>query len=212
MLGRICASGLLSVLVASGPGLASGVYEGWDAGTTGGWEPNTSKTAIEVHAEGGMNNSGYLRSYEVDDGFNIVGALQRNEPYVGDFAAHGYTYVEVALQFIEGSFINALFRVRYSSGAYNGWHRRLTQDFTPGVWHRTRILFDPTWSDAQAVEAGWVQESNSPSFQQTMTNVYTTEIRLHGAGDLVVGLDDFRLGGRVMTPVAPMSWGQVKSF
>jgi len=208
---RVGSLAVLVLLAAAGPVLADEVYEGWNAGVTGGWEPNTNRTAVEVYAEGGVSNSGYLRSYEISGGFDIVGALQRNEPYVGNFATHGYARMEVALQFFEGAFTDARFRVRYLSGSYNGWYCPLTTDFTPGVWHLISIAFDPTWSDPEAIAAGWVQESSSPSFQETMANVYTTEIRVLGTGELVVGLDDFLLGEPI-TPVESTSWGQVKSL
>jgi hypothetical protein len=202
---------VLVLLAAACPVLADEVYEGWNAGDTGGWQPNTNRTALEVYAEGGVDNSGYLRSYETGAGFDTVGALQSNEPYVGNFLTHGYARMQVALQFFEGSFTDARFRLRYMSGGYNGWYYPLTTDFTPGVWHLLSIAFDPTWSDTEAIAAGWVQESNTPSFQETLANVYTTEIRVLGTGELVVGMDDFLLG-EMVTPVESTTWGQVKSL
>ncbi|MDD5719164.1 MAG: hypothetical protein PHQ53_05710 [Candidatus Krumholzibacteria bacterium] len=208
---QLCASFVVVLLAAVGPVLADEVYEGWNDGVTGGWEPNTNRTALEVYTDGGVGNSGYLRSYEISGGWDAVGALQPNEPYVGDFVTHGYARMEVALQFFEGSFTEARFRVRYMSGSYNAWYYPLTTDFTPGIWHLTSVDFDPTWSDSEAIAAGWVQESNTPSFQQTMANVYTTEIRVMGTGELAVGLDDFSLGEPVTT-IESTTWGQVKSL
>jgi hypothetical protein len=180
-------------LAAAGPAGADQVFEGWDEGHAGGWQPNTSRTAIEVYSEGGVGNTGYLRSYEVQGGFNIVGAVQRNAPYVGDYGAYGYGRMEVAIQFFAGSFEAAVFRVRYLDGSHNGWYRPLTDNFAPGEWHMTGIDFDPSWSDAEATAAGWVQESNSASFQETMANVYTCEVRAWGTGEMDIGLDVFWL-------------------
>lgn len=110
-----------------------------------------------------------------------------------------------------GSFEAAVFRVRYMSGSYNGWYYPLTNDFTPNTWQQVSVQFDPTWTDPEAIAAGWIQETNTPSFQETMTNVYTTEIRVLGTGELDVGLDDFLLGEQVV-PVESTTWGQVKSL
>jgi hypothetical protein len=209
---RHCVSllAIILLLAPAGPAVAE-VFEGWDAGDIGGWEPNTTRTAIEVIDVGGVGDSGWLHTYEINGGFNVVGAVQRNAPYVGDYGALGYGRVEVALQFFGGTFEMAVFRVRYLDGSHNGWYRPLTDDFTPGTWHMTSIDFNPDWADAEAIAAGWVQESSSPSFQETMAVVYTVEVRITGTGELEAGLDEFWLRGSIV-PARTSTLSQVKSL
>ena len=87
----------------------------------------------------------------------------------------------------------------------------MTTDFTPGAWQSVAIEFDPQWSDGEAIAAGWVQESTSGTFQETMANVYTAGIRFLGDGDLEAGIDNFQLDDDLVG-VEAASWGQVKGL
>jgi hypothetical protein len=204
---------LLSLIIVMAPAVASSdsVVEDWNDGDAGGWQPATIRTAIEVVASGGVDDSGYLRSWEIDGGFNIVGALQNFPPYVGDYGAYGYRHVRVALRFISDNFTAVDFRARYLDSGHNGWYVPLTDDFSTGVWHICAVEFDPTWSDGEAIAAGWVQEVNTGSFQETMANVYSAAIRAYGNGELELGMDDFSLSD-VPVPTATGTWSQVKSL
>jgi len=181
------------LLALAAPAGADQVYEGWNEGDTAGWEVNTSRTALEVVETGGVDDSGYLYSYEVPPGFDIVGAKQGEAPYAGDYGAHGYRRMEVAAQFFGGTFTSVVFRLRYLDGGHNGWYCSIMEDFTPGAWRFGGCEFDPEWTDAEAMAAGWHQEPYTPSFQETLANVYTAELRVMGAGDLEIGFDEFRL-------------------
>jgi hypothetical protein len=208
---------LLSLIIVLTPAIvaADSVFEDWNDGDDGGWLPATTRTAIEVTADGGVDDTGFLRSWEIDGGFDIVGAVQLSEPYVGDYGARGYRYVSVALKFISDNITVVRFRVRYLDGSHNGWYVSLTDDFTPGVWQICGVEFDPLWSDAEAIAAGWVQEVNSASFQETMANVYSAGVRAFGAGELELGIDNFSLDDTVSDvpqPAAESRWSHVKAL
>ena len=64
-----------------------------------------------------------------------------------------------------------------------------TGDWTLGKWYSFNIPFDPTWTDEQAVENGWVADGGDKTqpFAKTMTDVYSAEIRTYGTMDRVLG-------------------------
>ena len=166
-------------------------FQGWDTpGNLGGWIPNTTETSITVVDTGG-NPNGYLHTFgDITPSF-AVGAVGDFPPLTGNYAAAGLNQVSFDLLFLSGSFSEAAFRVRFMDASHNGWRFPLTTDFAPGVWHSFVINFDPTWSDTQALAAGWIQEPFSPSFSETMANVFAPEVRLSGLGHLDAGIDNF---------------------
>jgi len=201
----------MTLLVFSmSPAIADNVYEDWKDGDTGGWQPNTSMTEVEVVDSGGVDG-GYLSSFEIGSGFNIVGALNADPAYTGNYASHGYVQISVALKFSSGVPNVAWFRVRYQNPSYNGWYVPLTDDFTNDIWHECVLYFNPTWTDEEAITMGWVQEPSSPSFQETMSDVYTAEVRIQGAGYLVIGMDNFALEDQTVN-VEAATWGETKSL
>jgi hypothetical protein len=76
----------------------------------------------------------------------------------------------------------------------------LTDEFLLGDWQRFSVSFNPSWTDAEARAAGWLQDSDispsaieSPSFKETMQSVYSFEVRISGTGFLEAGIDNFAL-------------------
>lgn len=183
---------MLLVLTAL-PVRAAVVTENWDLGA-GSWEPNTTRTILEWRPDGGVGDSGYLFTAQTETGFLVAGARSSSRIYVGDYAAKDYNLVGCDLQFFAGRIDSVFFRARYLDSSYGGWHVPLTDDFTPGTWQTCEVTFDPLWTDDEARAAGWVQEAAAPSFQETMANVFTAEIRILGGLDLEVGIDNLRLG------------------
>jgi hypothetical protein len=169
---------------------ASTIFENFDSALNG-WEANTIQTSIELMPTGG-NPNGYLYSSS-DGSWGIVGAVNKTEHYTGDYAS--IKKVSVDLMFIYDAFTEAWFRFRYHSANYNGWKYPLTTSFTFGNWQTYSVVFDPTWSDSQAIAAGWVQEASSASFSETMADVYSAEVRVLGNGALAIGIDNFLLFG-----------------
>jgi len=67
-------------------------------------------------------------------------------------------------------------------------------EWVPGVWNSFVIAFDPTWTDDEAIAAGWVPDyAYTVSFAETMSDVYHAEVRIDGSPDRVVGIDNICL-------------------
>lgn len=201
----------VAFLLMTVPAAAEFVNEEWDDGDLGNWQAITGDQFIEVLDEGGMGDSGYLHTYQTSPTFGISGAVQRFAPYIGDYGARGYIVVRCDLLFVSGVFESVDFRVRYQSSNFNGWYLPLTTDFSTGAWRHFAFEFDPDWSDGEAMAAGWVQEATTPTFQETMADVYTAEIRIQGDNLLEVGIDNFQLDDDLIGTEAA-SWGQVKAL
>ncbi len=204
----IFVSTMLAMLLGFLPANADTAFEDWNNGVLNGWSGNSSNTSVAWESSGGVDDSGYLSSQSE---FGIIGAVHNSEPYIGDYGDSGYDGVRCSLKFFSTGITEALFRVRYLSTFYNGWYIRVTEDFTMGVWQTVTIKFDPTWSDEDALAAGWVQEAASATFAETMANVYTCEIRVLGVGSLSMGMDNFMLSNDFL-PTSTPSWDMVKSL
>lgn len=177
---------------------ASPVYtEGWDAGSLDGWSVNTETTSLNALTTGG-HPGGYLRSWGANrhDTYDI-GARFYGSSVTGNYAARNINQAGVDLLFDSGSFDAAW--LLFSDGG-NGWIYPLTAVFPIGTWQTYDVVFDPTWTDTQARAAGWVtfhdldpSATPSDSFLTVMESVYFVEVRVSGNGDLVAGLDNYRL-------------------
>ncbi len=191
--GTTIATTALLLTLAAAPALATSVFEDWNGTDFGFWQGNTSQTYLELRADGGVDDSGYLYSFQSQSSFGVAGAVNLAEPYTGDYAARGYARVQCDLRFFVGNVNRVVFRARYQDSGHGGWYIPLTEDFSPGQWQACAVVFDASWSDEEALAAGWVQESSTPSFQETMSNVYSAEVRLVGSQDADLGLDNFLL-------------------
>ena len=170
----------------------SGYSEGWDvSGDLAGWGPNTTDTNVEVVDSGG-NPDGYLHSYgSVADTFD-VGTNYTGSELTGDYSGRVWQ-VSFDVNYLSGRFDDAWLRYRYQDATYKGWVYDLTDVFSQEEWQSYSVTFDSSWSDTEAVAMGWQQQTESSSFAALMSDVYTTEIRVSGEGELSVGIDNFRL-------------------
>jgi hypothetical protein len=183
------------VLAAGLPAFAatSGYFEGWDVdGDTAGWQPNTLGTTV-IQLNPGGNPGGFLLSSRVE-GFDI-GALNGSPALAGDFSGMPWI-VSFDLNYIGGQFTTASLRFRYHDDTFNGWQRTVAGVF-PAGWNSYSVAFDPSWTDVQAMAAGWTTDLpgglDSVSWSQTMADVYYTEVRIAGIGNLRAGIDNFSL-------------------
>jgi len=215
ILGTFCAASL-SIFASSVFAVpVSGYSEGWDVpGDLAGWSSNTSITTVVQSSTGG-NPDGYLATRGTGAGSFDVGALTDLSAVTGDFSGSLWT-VSVDLAFFSeaftgaGSFDNAWLRFRYQDSTQNGWDYSLTNAFSAD-WTTFTVTFDPTWTDAEAMLNGWLPDNMSidgganpsQSWATTMSNVYTTEVRLSGEGDLLAGIDNFKLNA---VPVPAAAW------
>ena len=177
----------------------AGYSEGWDtAGDLAGWGPNTTVTTV-VHAASGGNPGGHLQSRGIGAGTFDIGALSQLPDITGSFGSTVWT-ASVDLSFINGNFDDAWLRFRYLDSTENGWNFSLTNVF-PADWTTFSVTFDPTWTDVQAMANGWLPDNiaidpganPSQTWALTMSDVYTTEVRLSGEDSLLAGIDNFRL-------------------
>ncbi len=184
------------VFTTAAPAFADAVpyFAGWDvSGDTAGWLRNTSASNLAVVDTGG-NPGGYLRTFGDSSGTLDIGAVANKflvPDVTGDYSGTRWV-VSFDLLFISGNFDNAWLRFRFSVFT-NGWRLPLTNSFPIGQWHHFTVAFDPAWSDSEAVAAGWVRESNSVSWSQTMSDVFTTEIRISAEASAEAGIDNSSL-------------------
>ena len=186
--------------LAGRPALATQIYsEGWNTpGDTAGWTPNVVGASVGVPASGG-NPGGFLDLIQGDI-FPIIGAVGNFPPLIGNYANAGINHVAFDINLFSGLFTTTAFRVRFQDGSFNGWFFPVHYDGATGGWQHFSIAFDPTWTDAQAMAAGWVSDpSPVVDFATTLSDVFQPEIRLIGNGtNLHAGLDNFSVDTRAV--------------
>ena len=177
---------------------AASYTETWDSGSLAGWTVNTIKSNVAVVNSGG-NPGGYLYSWGTGlvIGTLDIGAQTTSNVFTGDYSAKGIIGVSVDTIFISGSFDGAWVRFRYMDASQNGWVYPLTSTYQNN-WQTFSFSLNPGWTDTQARAAGWLSDTDvfgvpSPSFQTTMSDVYSAEVRISGIGNLEVGIDNFSL-------------------
>ncbi len=173
---------------------ATSYKDSWDVpGDLAEWRANTIGTSVQVMDTGG-NPGGYLLT-ESDPDIYYAGALTEKEEFTGDYNSVNQLSVDLnllnGLENLDGIYI----RFRYQSFSYNGWRYLLADPPAVNVWTTYTVTFDPNWTDSEATSAGWLQEETSPSFSETMADVYTAEVRLEGHGPMSAGIDNFSVGG-----------------
>jgi len=207
----ICVIALTLIATSQAP---ASYTETWDSGSLEGWTVNTIISNVAVVNSGG-NPGGYLKSWGtglVADSFDI-GAATSKTVFTGDFSAKGVTGVSVDLNFVSGNFDGAWVRFRYQDAGHNGWlypvtSTFLSRDLSVPDWQTFSFSLNPSWTDDEARAAGWLSDTDvfgvpSPSFQTTMSNVYTAEVRISGIGDVEVGIDNFSV---ITAPVSLSGW------
>ena len=180
---------------SSGLAVYSHVEE-WNSGSLAGWTGNTVDSTV-VHVATGGNPNGHIQTRGPSPGSFDIGALTAIADFTGDYAAAGITGASVDLNFMTGQFDGTWLRFRYLDATQNGWLYPLTAVF-PDVWQTYSVNFNPTWTDLEARNAGWITDDDifpgadpSVSFASTMANVYTAEVRISGDVNLIAGIDNF---------------------
>ena len=198
----------ISFLLAGNAHAASVVLDSFDA-NLGSWIANTTQTNVSHQVAGG-NPGGFLQTDNTGNNtfFYAVGAVNTSTNYSGVFAP-GLWNIAVDLNFMQGNFGDALLRFRFHDSSANGWHTSLTNAFT-NTWNTRSVIFDTTWSDADAISNGWVKESDgilaTPSFAGLWGDVYTSEVRLLGttsSTNLVAGIDNY---SAMVVPIPAAIW------
>jgi hypothetical protein len=202
----LLAAGSAALLAgAAAPARAAAVYaEHWDDGlSTAGWQRNTPVMQLVASAVDGLP-PGSIASVFVPDGSAdpAIGALSGHIPLRGNF--HGQPWhVSFDVLLVHGPVeeFSLRYRLYDTSGA---WRLPLTLP-EAGAWTHYAVVFDPAWSDEEAMAAGWVQEEYAWSWHTSMGHVTNTELRAELAGNATTALmhfDNFvqSHGGTVPTP------------
>lgn len=190
VLAFVLASGLVSA--------ASPHHDGWDvSGNPAGWHTNTAWTYFEVVDTGG-NPGGYL--YTRSDGSPggstyYAGIATSKEEFSDDFGFAPAIKISVDIKVLSTTedLPNIWLRFRYLDARYNGWRYLLTDDPIFDEWVTYSVIFSPFWTDSEAEAAGWLQEDNSPSFSETLADVFTTEVRFRGTAEIYACIDNFKM-------------------
>jgi hypothetical protein len=174
---------------------ASAYSETWDGqGNLAGWQANTIDSSV-INPGAGGNPGGYLLSRRSGD--FPIGAATEVAAATGSFAGAPMWTASVDLNEFEGDAGPVWLRFRFQDFTYNGWRYRLSDSLATDTWATYSVMFQPTWSDAEAEAAGWETDfpdgSGSVSWAMTMGDVYTTEVRFDGSRTLLVGIDNFTL-------------------
>jgi hypothetical protein len=179
-------------LFASAASAATAIVEDFDAGA-GLWDPNTTQTNVFSFANGG-NPLGWLETdnFGPDQSFGAIGARATSGAYSGALPDGAWT-VSVDLQFFQGDFDEARLRWRYQDFSHNGWYIPIETTTFTLPWTSYSVTFDTTWSDAQAIANGWVQEPTSAPFAALWDDLYTAEVRIVGTGAMEAGIDNYAM-------------------
>jgi len=170
----------LAGLVAGGAQAASAYSQTWSGASTEGWEANTISSVVVFDGTVGNPAGSVATRFDgsvaaFDIGFTSGSIAETS----GSFAGSPWK-VSFDLQPNVGKFDNLWLRYRYQDSTFNGWRHAMTGPFDQyGSWTTYSVTFDPSWSDAQAMANGWLQEAGPVvSFAQTLGNAYRTEVRL----------------------------------
>lgn len=187
--------GLLAFVASPASG-GSAFLETWESGTAEGWLPTTAFHSVTPHGTGG-NPGGYLNA-TAGNAYS-AGIMATNRPESsGDFA--GLCRLSVDLRLNAGTPSSVFFRMRYLDSRYNGWKKAIDHTLITSDWATFEAFFDPTWSDAEAIAEGWQQESSSPSFSDTLANVYALQVRCYGDASISMDYDNLVLAAGADTP------------
>lgn len=176
------------------PTLAATNYsETWDnASDLAGWDANTTDSVVGNPGVAG-NGGGYLETAR--SGAFSIGAKTELPAATGSFGTQVWQ-AQVDLIGLAGTTTDVWLRFRYQDSTFNGWRYRLT-DTLSGTWQTFGVSFDPTWTDEQAQANGWQTDfangAASVGWAQTLSDVYTTEVRIDGSSTLKAGIDNFAL-------------------
>jgi hypothetical protein len=171
----------------------SGYTETWDgAGNLAGWFPNTIDSTV-VNPGAGGNTGGYLETRR--SGSFPIGAATDLAAATGSFGSQVWT-AKADLIGLVGATSDVWLRFRFQDSSHNGWRYRLT-GLLDQSWQTFSVTFDSQWTDVQAQAHGWQTDFpsgfGSVGWAQTLSNVYTTEIRIEGSTNLAAGIDNFSL-------------------
>ncbi|MEJ2722896.1 MAG: hypothetical protein P8181_17425, partial [bacterium] len=168
-------------------------YEGWDGGTTAGWQPSSDASDVVAGAEGG-NPGGYLGIQGVSGNSELIGAVTTSTEATGDYIAAGVGIISFDVRFVSGYYSHAWIRLWSGQSSAGGWlHPAPVSKASGETWRTAVIGINASWDDVEARNAGWVKESGAPGFQDAIADVYAVEVVFMAFDMVDVRIDNFRL-------------------
>jgi hypothetical protein len=190
------------------PNAATGYFENFNASSIG-WDGIQGSPNAATYRDTESDGNGYMRSVVKTSALpaSFDASVFSSQPSLaGNYGGYDWT-VSADLKLIQGNFDNVWLRFRYQDPSFNGWTNQLTSNFAQSGWFGVSETFNALWTDAEARTHGWrpddeVLGGSAPmSWAQTMSNVYTVELRFSGSGTPIAphgnfiqaGVDNFSL-------------------
>jgi len=154
----------------------------------------STTATVQIYSANGGNPGGHVEiRKDLTPGFDIGTQNSVWPQFLGDYAAAGVTGGGFDLNVFNTVLDSAQLRFRRDV-AENGWY----YDFGPvapnaNQWESYDVAFDPSWSDADALANGWMQEAGGPDFAGLMGSVGWIEVRVINEGSAIVGVDNVRI-------------------
>lgn len=202
--------------VAAAPAQAAAVYaEHWHGGdSTEGWVSNSGQADLFPSATEGLPPGSITSVFMAPDGSpqKVVGAASGALPLRGSFYGHRWQVSFDALR-VHGMATELSLRYRLYDTP-GGWRLPLPLP-DMGDWTHYEVLFDPAWTDDEAMAAGWIAEPYAWDWQTAMGHVTATELRLALSDDVTtaaVHFDNFVQQHEGTVPVPATAWLVVLSL
>jgi len=170
----------------------------WNSGgDLAGWQASTVASTLTYVSNGG-HPQGYIHTSGNGSTMDI-GADTESADFTGDLSGNRWR-VSLDVRPDSGQLQSLMLRFRYLDFTQNGWVYVFPQTPPANLWTTLSVEFDPAWTDAQALANGWQPDSAlsptaqpSQSWSTTLSDVYTTEVRLSGSLQIGTGIDNFKL-------------------
>jgi hypothetical protein len=168
----------MSMVVAGWTHAAVPYSEDWSGGVgTNGWMEGTIATTVIRDVGFGNPADSLVLRRSLNPALDLstttdLAAVQ------GDYTGQPSWMVSFDVYHDIGNYTDTRFRMRYQNAGNNGWSKSVANAF-PASWQSYSLMFDPSWSDAQAGANGWAKDDATVvSWQTLMTDVFHPEIRL----------------------------------
>jgi hypothetical protein len=180
--------------LSAGSGVCGDIYfEGWEGGTSAGWEATNPSSNINVDAAGG-NPGGGLAIQGNSSELGQIGAMTMTPGATGDYWTSGVGLITFDMRFGDGWYSRVWLRIRSDENESSAWTYTIQIPNEPGDgWKQIAIELDQVWEDYDAQLAGWAKSPGAQSFRETMANVYAVEIVVLALETVDVRIDNFRL-------------------
>jgi len=175
---------ILTVLVFATAGYAASYVSDFEDGTSQGWLAGGTSTAVNPGiGVGGSYAVAYARSDSdtyLSNTNPVWGSYTNLESLLGAQMEMSF-YMAQSVGSTGGS-SNVRISLWDSWGGTTKWEYDWATPATTTLALYSTGLMDATWTDTQAVAAGWVQLSGTTTFRDTLRNLLTTDIKSNGRG------------------------------